>query len=953
METQSSALMDGMAAFNLGEWYFKGIMGKDQDYEQAAKWYRQALDKGVGEAAYPLAVCFENGWGVAKDTALAVKLYMRAADIRDIRAMCKLGNCYFRGSGAEQDYAEALRWYSCAANLGNADAMIQLGNCYYKGLGVRQDVAEAAQWYHRAAKKGYAVAMARLGTCYFSGVGVEQDYTQAVQWYRRAAALHNNDGMFNLANCYYNGTGLAQNYTQAMEWYRRAADNGDASAMFNLARYGYQMGNGVASDMEKAARWYRRAAEQGEVMAMICLAYCYELGEGVDKDIAEAYRYYVMAAGRGNDYAQQAVSRLGPIMASLDPAPAAAPAPARPASVVATASPAKAQPPPAAGHKAATPIPTPSQTPVKAAALSAPATAAARSSQPPPSALPTAVQPSAGAPQPEQQPDAQTVMAAASQAAQSARSFWSQLVGRTTGGSRSATLAVPPPGLRAAAEPSSPAAAPPFDAGSASTVATQAPRAVPARAVVSEARAAPLAIQPMATWTAPPDTATWTAPPDTPPAVASPASTAQMSSRSASADSAAATPSPIVTTLASTVTSSAAGATGKQPWTFTIDDVCAWLASVRLGHLADAFRRHRVDGEVLVSLQPDDYQELEVTAWGDRRKLEIKIRDLIAGRSDDSLDIPATPVTPTVPTPLVQQASTALLQFAAPAAAPWMIRRNDVDLEQEIGTGSLGAVYRGIFHGSRVAIKTAVGKLDPAKHDELRSEAEIMQSIPGHANILQFFGACFDDQGVLLVTELCDAGSLDWYLVQEPHLGADVRLALCEQVAAGMSHLEYLCVVHRDLAARNILLKHAFGSDGRRTLITKVADFSKACKLESPNGVHAVRDAVAIRWMAPEVLDMAQHGLPADVWSFGVLCWEIFSPPGVRPFGQLRNYDEVIEAVVRYRQTLAAPVACHPAVWQAVRGCFAYDPKERPTFTQLHGILRVLSNDLLQGDLKF
>ena len=120
------------------------------------------------------------------------------------------------------------------------------------------------------------------------------------------------------------------------------------------------------------------------------------------------------------------------------------------------------------------------------------------------------------------------------------------------------------------------------------------------------------------------------------------------------------------------------------------------------------------------------------------------------------------------------------------------MHRADVELVERIGEGALGAVYRGTFRGSEVAVKKALRSMDESQHAELRKDAEGMQAIPGHPNILQFFGACFDAGGVLLVVELCDAGSLEHYLAKQPALDAATRLALCEQVAAGMSHLEHL-----------------------------------------------------------------------------------------------------------------------------------------------------------------
>jgi len=253
------------------------------------------------------------------------------------------------------------------------------------------------------------------------------------------------------------------------------------------------------------------------------------------------------------------------------------------------------------------------------------------------------------------------------------------------------------------------------------------------------------------------------------------------------------------------------------------------------------------------------------------------------------------------------------------------------------------AVYRGTFRGSEVAVKKALRSIDEAQHAELRKEAETMQAIPGHANILQFFGACFDDDGVLLVVELCDAGTLDRYLARQPALDWATRLALCEQVAAGMSHLEHLRVVHRDLAARNVLLNQVVGKAGQVVLVAKVAHFGLARQVKDGRQEYAVNSNVAIRWAAPEVLRDRRHSSASDVWAFGVLCWEVFSPGGARPYAELRDNDAVATAVVQRRQTLAAPRGCDSAVWAMVQPCFAYEAAKRLTFAQLHASLKDLN----------
>jgi len=105
-----------------------------------------------------------------------------------------------------------------------------------------------------------------------------------------------------------------------------------------------------------------------------------------------------------------------------------------------------------------------------------------------------------------------------------------------------------------------------------------------------------------------------------------------------------------------------------------------------------------------------------------------------------------------------------------------MIHRSDVDLEECIGEGSFGRVYSGIYRGGKVAVKKALRAVDEFLQEVLRKEAGIMLNISPHPNLVQFFGGCFDADGVLLVVELCDAGSLDRYLAKQPNLDLVTRL---------------------------------------------------------------------------------------------------------------------------------------------------------------------------------
>ena len=262
--------------------------------------------------------------------------------------------------------------------------------------------------------------------------------------------------------------------------------------------------------------------------------------------------------------------------------------------------------------------------------------------------------------------------------------------------------------------------------------------------------------------------------------------------------------------------------------------------------------------------------------------------------------------------------------------ASWQLKRTAVKLGTELNRGNFGVVYRGGYDGTEVAVKQPKGPITTAQLQEAQKEAALMKGIPAHPNVLIFYGACTDQQGILIVTELCEGGSLDGYLLANPKLDGSTRLALALQVARGMAHLHSLQppVLHRDLAARNVLV--AVTTKG---LVAKVADFGMARALAT--AIYEVHGNVPVRWTAPEVLRTRTHYAGSDVWSYGVTVWEIYSKGGLTPYADLETTEEVVDLVCEQREVLGKPTVCPSSVWAQVSKCFAYEHTQRPTFAAL------------------
>lgn len=177
---------EAWAQTNLGFHYYQGI-GVQQNYEEAAKWFRKAAEQGEVVAQSNLGIMYAHGQGVCQSHEDAVKWYRKAAEQGDAVSQFNLGGCYKNGWGVSQSKEEAAKWFHKAAEQGNTDAQTNLGLFYLLGEGVPKSPKEAFNWYSKAANQGDVNAQTALGLCYENGWGCDISRKDAEIWYRKAA----------------------------------------------------------------------------------------------------------------------------------------------------------------------------------------------------------------------------------------------------------------------------------------------------------------------------------------------------------------------------------------------------------------------------------------------------------------------------------------------------------------------------------------------------------------------------------------------------------------------------------------------------------------------------------------------------------------------------------------------------------------------------------------------
>ncbi|XP_048512677.1 tyrosine-protein kinase Fer isoform X2 [Athalia rosae] len=305
----------------------------------------------------------------------------------------------------------------------------------------------------------------------------------------------------------------------------------------------------------------------------------------------------------------------------------------------------------------------------------------------------------------------------------------------------------------------------------------------------------------------------------------------------------------------------------------------------------------------------------------------------------------------------------------------WELNNDDVILLDKIGRGNFGDVYKAQLKTTKsdVAVKTCKITLPDEQKKKFLQEGRILKQYD-HPNIVKLIGICVQKQPIMIVMELVPGGSLLTYLRKNSSTIAQrEQLRMCKDAAAGMCYLESKYCIHRDLAARNCLVGYES--------IVKISDFGMSREEEE----YIVSDGmkqIPIKWTAPEALNFGKYTSLCDVWSYGVLIWEIFSKGGTPYSGmsnskarekidtgicclfflvlryilfdnlQLlffvsRSYNYTLQfgyVLIGYR--MPAPEGTPEEIHRLMLRCWEYEPEKRPHFEQIYTVVDTLSQAL-------
>ncbi|KAJ8024454.1 Tyrosine-protein kinase transmembrane receptor Ror [Holothuria leucospilota] len=265
----------------------------------------------------------------------------------------------------------------------------------------------------------------------------------------------------------------------------------------------------------------------------------------------------------------------------------------------------------------------------------------------------------------------------------------------------------------------------------------------------------------------------------------------------------------------------------------------------------------------------------------------------------------------------------------------------DVELSEEaIGSGQFGEVFKatlnlgeGNLNKQTVAVKRSKDNLRAALKEEFLDEIRLMIEIGNHPNIMPLLACRTVAEPYYLITEYMKYGSLKDYLhkssipeivSQDPNYDlTDLRkLQICHQISKGMEYLATTRFFHGDLAARNVLINEE--------MVAKISDFGLSNDIYAKGYVRLPEEQKRpVKWYSPEANHFGKCSSEGDVWSFGVVLYEIYSG-GQEPYPGMLPREVAVRVKAGYR--MDRPENCPKQIYIIMRDCWQYEPSDRPSF---------------------
>uniref|UniRef100_A0A674BYG8 Mitogen-activated protein kinase kinase kinase 12 n=1 Tax=Salmo trutta TaxID=8032 RepID=A0A674BYG8_SALTR len=255
----------------------------------------------------------------------------------------------------------------------------------------------------------------------------------------------------------------------------------------------------------------------------------------------------------------------------------------------------------------------------------------------------------------------------------------------------------------------------------------------------------------------------------------------------------------------------------------------------------------------------------------------------------------------------------------------WEVPFEDISELQWVGSGAQGAVFLGKLHGQEVAVK----KVRDIKETDIRHLRKLK-----HPNIITFKGICTQAPCYCILMEYCAQGQLYEVLRAGRKITPSLLIDWAMGIAGGMNYLHLHKIIHRDLKSPNMLITY---DDA-----VKISDFGTSKEMSDKSTKMSFAGTVA--WMAPEVIRNEPVSEKVDIWSFGVVLWEMLT--GEVPYKDVDS-SAIIWGVGNNSLNLPVPESCPDGFKILLRQCWSCKPRNRPSFRQILLHLDIASADLL------
>eukprot|EP00252_Welwitschia_mirabilis_P008678 TRINITY_DN2072_c0_g1_i1.p1 TRINITY_DN2072_c0_g1~~TRINITY_DN2072_c0_g1_i1.p1 ORF type:complete len:416 (-),score=38.82 TRINITY_DN2072_c0_g1_i1:137-1384(-) len=262
----------------------------------------------------------------------------------------------------------------------------------------------------------------------------------------------------------------------------------------------------------------------------------------------------------------------------------------------------------------------------------------------------------------------------------------------------------------------------------------------------------------------------------------------------------------------------------------------------------------------------------------------------------------------------------------------WTIDLRMLNMGPAFAQGAFGKLYRGTYNGEDVAVKILERPENNPERAQLLEQQfnqEVrMLAILRHQNVVRFIGACKKPVVWCIVTEYAKGGSVRQSLARRQNRAVPLKVAVKQalDVARGMEYLHSLSFIHRDLKSDNLLI----ATDKS----IKIADFGVARIEVQTEGM--TPETGTYRWMAPEMIQHRAYNSKVDVYSFGIVLWELMT--GMLPFHNMTAVQAAF-AVVNKGVRPPIPPDCPLALSEIMQRCWDANPDVRPSFSEVLAML--------------